>query len=133
MRKTSKVLCLVGGIVSCVSAFFSLGIGIFLVCLPHMPLFDEIMQDIIQKEGQLPMSEEAFREMFTIVGIITILYVFVCIANAVFAFIASSQKKPSKALLVVNIVLGALTVYVNLAGGIVGLCAINQEEQQAQQ
>ena len=132
MRKTSKVLCLVGGIVSCVTAFACLGVGIFLIVLPNTPLFDEIIQDIITKEGQLPMSEESFKAMFVTVGIFTILYVFICTANAVFAFIVSGKEKPSTALLVINIVFGALSVYVNLAGGIVGLVANNREEQNQQ-
>ena len=130
MRKASKVLLLVGAILSiamAVSAFvgmivmFALGSD-----ASKQLLIDMINNGQVKTDLQGTPEEIATLLQMTYNGIgaaLTVSTVF-AILNSIFAFRARGAEKPSKALSILNIVFGILSgVEVNAVGGIFALVA----------
>ncbi len=66
--------------------------------------------------------------VFVVLGIVFLILVVFCIANAVLSFIA--REKQNKALYIINIVLGVASgVELNVVGAIFGLVTISRENQ----
>ena len=130
MRKASRILFLVGAIVAIVAAVGYLIAGLLLVILPNVP---EIIEAVRESADPSVTDEqlEAARVALTINGVFCLLGVPVCGVNSFFAFKAHFAEKPSKALNVLNIVFGALSVEINLVGAIFALIANGQEDRRA--
>lgn len=132
MRTASKILLLVGGIVSFVTAFTLFIVSIvFLVCSAP-----EAKESIVEgiNNGTITSSfpgnpveqAEKIQALFAILGIVFIIWVFLCIANGILALIGRSKQ--NKPMLIINIVFGILScVTINFVGGIFGLIANSRE------
>ena len=118
MKNASRVLFLVGGIISCVAVFiYFITAAVYLNYEPSNITFEgpgvdpEVMKAIAQGIGVF----------FLIIGIFSI-------ANIILAFIA--RNKESKVLFVLNIIFGFLSCcIVNSVGGILALIASNRVEE----
>ena len=131
MRKASKILFLIGGIVAIVAAVVWLIWGIVLFILPNTEAFEEAIKQAMKENPDV--SEELLRATLQgtlIGGGVSLIFETVCCAlSSFFAFKAYKQEKPSTALCVLNIVFGALSVEVNLVGAIFALIANGQDER----
>ena len=129
MRKASRILFLVAGILSIVAAVTLLIIGIVCAVMGSPAMVDAIREGIkngsIVVKGSSSDIELAIQiYQSTMLSTAVTMFVFMAfnIVNIVFSFIA--RKKQSKGVLILNIVFGALScVEVNLVGGILGLIA----------
>ena len=127
MRKASKILFLVGAIVSIVAGVVCLITGLVLVILPNTQEFIDAMV----REGVTQDDIEVARLALVLYGTMLLVGVPFCGVNSFFGFRAFRQEKPCTALNVLNIVFGALTIYVNMVGAIFALIANGQEERRA--
>ena len=128
MRKASKILFLVGAIVSIVAGVVCLITGLILVILPNTEAFMEAM--IREKVTQDDI--EVVRLALVLYGTMCLIGVPFCGVNSFFGFKAFRAEKPCTSLNVLNIVFGALTIYVNMVGAIFALIANGQEERRAE-
>ena len=126
MRKASKILFLVGAIVAIVAAVTCLVTGLVLVIIPNTDAFYEIAI-----KDNTPEQVQAAQAALVICGSVTLFGIPFCVADSVFGFKAFKQERPSVTLNVLNIVFGALSVYVNIVGGIFALIADGQEDRRA--
>ena len=133
MRKASKVLFLVGAILSIVSAVYYLVFGIIFVVIPNTDAFADFLAEAQKNGTTLPEGgEDVVRGVFIGLGVCFLLLTVFGGINSFFGFKAFKQAKPSRALNVLNIVFGVLaSVFVNLVGAIFALIADGQEERRA--
>ena len=124
MRNASKVLFLVGAILSIVSAVVCLVTGIVLLVIPNSQSFiDAIYSDMSAEEAKL------LQACLVASGVMTLIGIPFCAANSFFGFKAFREQKPSTVICVLNIVFGALSCLVNVVAGIFALVANGQEER----
>ena len=126
MRKASRILFLVGAIVAIVAAVGYLIAGLVLVIVPNVDAFIEAAS-----KEMTAQELEAVQAAMIINGVFFLLGVPFCGLSSFFAFKAHFQERPSKALNVLNIVFGALSIEVNLVGAIFALIADGQEDRRA--
>ncbi len=132
MRVASKVLFLVGAIVSIVSAVFLVAYGVFAVVFPSLPAFQEMCEQMaVDAPGS---TTEHFVKVMTTVfitlGICSFIEAACAAVSSVVAFKAHATDRPSTALNVLNIVFSVLGgVVVNAVGGIFGLIANAHDER----
>ena len=124
MRKASRILFLVGAIVSCVYAFCLLVVGVVLVVVPNTEVFVEA---VVQEVG--PEKLQAIQFVMIFYGVLSLIGIPFCGVNAFFGFKSFKEEKASKVLCILNIVFGALSVWVNVVGGIFGLIANGQDRR----
>lgn len=136
MKNASKILFLVGGIVSIFAAVVYAITGAILAALSNPDYRDAIAQQI--REGRMQSDiqgtpeqiAEAIQVFYLVLGIVFIVLAALCVANAVISFLA--RGKESKPMFILNIVFGALSsTTINLVGGILALVAAGQEERRA--
>ena len=127
MRKASKILFLVGAIVSIVAGVVCLIAGLVLVILPNTQDF----VDALVREGVTKDDIEVVQLTMILYGTMLLIGVPFCGVNSFFGFKAFRDEKSCTALNVLNIIFGALTVYVNMVGAIFALIANGQEERRA--
>ncbi len=134
MRKASKILMLVAGIVS---IFVAIGLFItaivLLVCT--LPEAKETIIEGLQNgtitttfQGTIDQKAEYIQALFAALGVIFIIWAILAIVNSVVSFIGRGvQNKP---MLIINIVFGFISgVEINLVGAILGLIANSRENQ----
>ena len=132
MRSASKIILIVGSIISIVVAliFFILG-GVFAAAgaVPTEEIVAQIQQGTITTTlpGTVQEQAEAFKVMSTGLGVFFIVVAVFNVLNTIFGFVANAKK--TTGLHVCNIVFGVLSLTeVNLVGGIFGLIANGQEK-----
>lgn len=133
MRVASRVLLLVGAIVSIVCALTFLILGIVFSVVGSAPV-EEIAKGIQEgtittsATGTIQEQAEAVKLIFSVLGIVFIVFTVCCIPNTVLGFMG--MKKRSNAFYVWNIVLGALSgTIITILGGIFGIIANGQEDK----
>ena len=121
MRKVSNILLLIGGIYSiiCAVGFFITAIVFF---VSGTPLLAHYLEPLL-KEANVddPDKVVLLIQICSITcGVMFIYCAVLCIPSAILSFVA--RKKPTKGLLMANIIVGYLcgTTY-NVVGGILGL------------
>ena len=122
MRRASNILLLVGGIysIACAVAFFITAI-VFLTG-GSLPIIGRYLEEVLHQAGV--DDPERVRLLIQIAsiscGCTFIFCAILCIPSAIVSFIA--RNKPTKGLLIANIVIGYLcgTTY-NVVGGVLGL------------
>ena len=137
MRKASKIIYLVGAIVSIVVAASFLIWGIVTIVIPNSDIF---VQDFIETYNANPTkgvtAEEALRAVQGVMiacGVFLILGACCGVVNSVLAFKAHHAEKPSKVLNILNIVFGVLScVEINIVAAIFAFVANGQEERHQQ-
>lgn len=135
MKNTSKILFLIGGIVSCCEAIVYLSLGIFMCWFgTSEDIKTELLKnysaaDVMRDfgNGVTPVEAvEALQAVYVAFGVVFFIYIFIAIANAVVSFIA--RGKNSKPLFIINIILGFVSgCIVNSVGGILATIAANRE------
>ena len=133
MRKASKIIYLVAGIVSIVAAVAYLVWGIVLVVLPNTDGFHEIAQEIIKQNPDIPdFTEDIVKGIFIACGVCCLIACACAGVNSFLGFKAHKEDHPTRALQVLNIVFGVLSgVEVNIAGSIFSFIADGQESRRA--
>ena len=134
MRKASKILMLVAGIVSILVA-----IGLFITAIVllscTLPDAKEAIIEGLQNgtitttfQGTIDQKAEYIQALFAALGVIFIIWAILAIVNSVVSFIGRGvQNKP---MLIINIVFGFIScVEINLVGAILGLIANSRENQ----
>ena len=139
MRKASKIIYLVAGILSVVGAVFALGFGLFFVLSPYSEAFIESAKEAY-KTSTTTLSFDEFlvtlQATMVTSGVFCFIFGVACGGVNSFlsfkAYAASKNGKPSKTLNVLNIVFGVLScVEVNIAAAIFAFVANGQEERRA--
>ena len=133
MRNASKILLIVGAIVSIVVAVIFLIVGAIMAVAAAVPTSEIVAQ--IQNgtitttaSGTAEQQAEAFKAMSTGLAAFFLIVGVFNIVNTVLAFVANAKK--AKGLYIANIVFGVLSLTeVTLVGGIFGLIANGQEEK----
>ena len=132
MRKVSKILLLVGGILAIVTAV-SLLITAIVLFVSGSPLLTQFLEPILRENG----IDDPEKITLTIqIASITmgVFFVFMALCGvpaAIVNFLGSSKQ--TKVLLIACIILNYLSgSYFGIAGGIVGLIANAREKKQAQ-
>ena len=131
MRKVSNILLLVGGICAIVCAV-SLLVTAIVFFVGGSSVLSNFLTPILEKEGvNDPEKVTLIIQLCSIfMGIFFLLMAIFAVPSAIVSFAA--QKKPTKGLLIANIILGYLSgSSYNMAGGIVGLIANAREERKA--
>ena len=133
MRKASKVLFLVGAILSIVWAVCYLAFGLVGVILPNSEAWNEAVKEIMKNNPDIKEADiEGIKTVLVVYGVLSLVSVAFAGVNSFFGFKAWKQEKSSKALNVLNIVFGVLSsVFVNLVGAIFAFVANGQEERRA--
>ena len=133
MRKASKIIFLVAGILSIVCAVGYLVTGLVYVILPNTDVWAEVCNEIMKDNPSLkPADMEAIKTIVVTCGVLFLISVAFAGVNSFFSFKAWKQEKPSKALNVLNIVFGVLSgVIVNIVAAIFAFVANGQEERRA--
>ena len=131
MRKVSKIFLLVGGIsaIICAFTFFVCAIVFFVGLNPA--LLDAIKDALIQAGNPDPDVVITFIKVYSVLcGVFFIIFAALCVPSAVIAFKAQKAEKPSKGLLIANIILGYLSCsFYNFVGAIVGLIQNAREDR----
>lgn len=127
MRKASKILFLVGAIVAIVAAVTCLVTGLVLIIIPNTDAFYEIAI-----KDNTPEQVQAAQAALIFCGAMFLFGIPFCALDSFFGFKAFKSEKPSVTLNVLNIVFGALSVYVNIVAGIFALVADGQEKRRAE-
>ncbi len=138
MKNASKILFLVGGIVSCVTTLIYLIVGIFYIFtgtsedVKNEMLKNYTTADVVRDfgNGVTPtQAVEAAQAALVVIGVIFIVLMVLSIINIIVAFTA--RKKETKVLFILNIVFGfASTCVVNAIGGILAIIASNRDSSQ---
>ena len=121
MRRASNILLLVGGIYSivCAVTFFVTAIVFF---VGGTPIYGRYLEEALIQAGiDDPERVRLLVQLSSILcGVAFIICAILCIPSAILSFVA--RNKPTKGLLIANIVIGYLcgTTY-NVVGGILGL------------
>ena len=141
MRKVSKILFLVGGIMSFVfiGIFVLLGLGfIILGAIGHEYIVQMIQDGTITVTSDIPdatpeMLASIVVATFIATGVMLVLFAIPAIFSGIFAFKAKNEDMPSTKLLILNIIFGAISgAEVNMVGAILGLIA-NKRERNRQE
>ena len=141
MRKASKIIYLVAAIISIVVAVNLLISGIILVVVPNSDAFREAFVEAWAKKTNpdttitMEQAFEAIKVGMIAGGVVCLVLTSTCAVNSVFAFKAfgaSKTGKPSKALNILNIVFGALSIDVNIVAAIFAFIANGQEDRRTQ-
>ena len=138
MRKASKVLFLVGGIVSCVEALSYLIMGIVFIFLGTSEDFKNDLlknysaSDLVRDlgNGVTPADAvQAIQAMYVALGVIFIIGIFISAVNAVLAFKARNSN--NKVLFILNIVFGFISgCIINAIGGILAVASPSEDTAQ---
>ena len=132
MRKVSKILLLVGGILAIVTAV-SLLITAIILFASGSPLLTQFLEPLLKEQGiDDPEKITLAIQVATVtMGVFFLLMALCGVPAAIVNFVGS--KKQSKGLLIACIVLNYFSgSYFGIAGGIVGLIANAREKKQAQ-
>ena len=131
MRKVSRILLLVGGILAIVTAV-SLFITAIVLFVGGSPVLNQILEPIFKEQG-IEDPEKltlAIQAASITMGVFFLLMALCGVPAAVISFVA--RKKQSKGFLIACIVLISFSGgYFGIAGGIVGLIANSRENKQA--
>lgn len=135
LRKISRVLYLVGAILSLVYSLTYFVGGIVFIVLGCLPQMKDALIEALQNgqmtttfTGSLTEQAAAIQLVYIIVGVIFVLSVAILIVNAVLGFIG--RAKDAKAISIMNIVVGVLAgVNFNVAGGILSLISKSLEKK----
>ena len=138
MRNASKVLFLVGGIVSCVEALSYLIMGIVFIFLGTS---EDVKNDLLKNysasdlmrdlgNGVTPADAvQAVQAMYVALGVIFIIGIFLSAVNAVLAFKARNSN--NKVLFILNIVFGFISgCIINAIGGILAVASPSEDTAQ---
>ena len=132
MRKVSRILLLVGGILAIVTAV-SLLITAIVLFVGGSPLLTQFLEPLLKEQGiDDPEKITLAIQVATVtMGVFFLLMALCGVPAAIVNFVGS--KKQSKGLLIACIVLNYFSgSYFGIAGGIVGLIANAREKKQAQ-
>ena len=122
MRRVSNILLLVGGIYSIICAVTFFVMAIVFLTGGSLPIIGRYLEEAFRQAGI--DDPERIRLLVQIAsiscGVTFIFCAILCIPSAIVSFAA--RKKPTKGLLIANIVIGYLcgTTY-NVIGGVLGL------------
>lgn len=138
MKNASKILFLVGGIVSCVATFIYLITGIIYI---YTGTSEDVKNELLKNytatdlardlgNGVTPtQAVEATQAFSVVIGVILIVLMVLSIINIIVAFAA--RKKETKVLFILNIVFGFVSsCVVNAIGGILAIVASNRDSSQ---
>ena len=132
MRKVSRILLLVGGILAIVTAA-SLLVTAIILFASGSPLLTQFLEPILKEQG-IDDPEKitlAIQAASIAMGVFFLLMAICGVPAAVVNFAA--RKNQSKGLLIACIILNYLSgSYFGIAGGIVGLIANAREKKQVQ-
>lgn len=127
MKTANYVLHLLGGIFSVLSAIGCVVGGILLIVLKDVPAFTDVMIEHLQGEYEI-VVELLLKGGFVAAGVALLVISLFTIANAVLSFLAMTRV--NKNLYITNIIFGVLsTIWLNVAGSIVGLISLNNESK----
>lgn len=127
MKTANYVLHLLGGIFSVLSAIGCVVGGILLIVLKDVPGFTEVMLEQLKGEYEI-VDELLLKGGFIAAGVALLVISLFTAANAVLSFLAMTRV--NKNLYITNIIFGVLsTIWLNVAGSIVGLIALNNESK----
>lgn len=127
MKTANYVLHLLGGIFSVLSAIGCVVGGILLIVLKDVPGFTEVMLEQFKGEYEI-VDELLLKGGFIAAGVALLVISLFTAANAVLSFLAMTRV--DKNLYITNIIFGVLsTIWLNVAGSIVGLIALNNESK----
>ena len=136
MKNASKILFLVGGIVSCVEALTYLIVGIVMIWfgtsedIKNEMLKSYTVSDAIRDfgNGTTPADAvQAVQGLYVVLGVMFIIFIFLALANAILSF--KARKSESKGLFIANIVFGFVSsCIINSVGGILAVIASNRDE-----
>ena len=131
MRKASKIIYLVGGILSIVAAVGFLITALIFVILPNTEAFVEAYNRGIADgtiSGNVTLAE--FQGVFAAISVPFFFWMAAAAINSVFSFIAFKKDRPSTSLAVLNIVFGVLScVEVNIVASVFAFIANGQEDR----
>ena len=131
MKRTSRILFLVGGIISLVLASIFLILGVVFLIFT-LPFFLDMVRSGLIESGASVQSANAAVAVWQVSYTSTFITMFILSVfgyiNAALAFTARN-KEGSKGLYIANIVFGLLScAEVNVAGGILAIINKNREE-----
>lgn len=127
MKTANYVLHLLGGIFSVLSAIGCVVGGILLIVLKDVPGLTEFMLEQFKGEYEI-VAETLLKGGFIAAGVALLVISLFTAANAVLSFLAMTRV--NKNLYITNIIFGVLsTIWLNVAGSIVGLIALNNESK----
>ena len=135
MRKASKIIFLVAGIVSIVIAVNLLITGLIFVILPNTEAFKQVVQDFIdQAKEPVPADfEKVLKGLFIGLGVCFFCFMVFAGINSFLSFKAFREEKPAKPLCVLNIVFGVVSLCeINIVAAIFAFIANGQESRRAQ-
>ena len=127
MRVASRVLLIIGAVVSIICALTFLILGGVFSAVGSLSLADiekGIQEGTINTgfEGTVSEQAEAVKLLFTVLGAMFLVFGIACIPNAVFAFIGMGRR--GNGVYVCNIIFGVLSgTAVTILGGIFGVIA----------
>ena len=135
MKTASRILLLIGAILSCVETFVYCIMGFIFIGMGSSP---EVKEDLIKEynpvsnpSGVTPEEyAKAIQSFFVALGVVFVIAAILCIINAIIAFVARS--KGNKPLMILNIIFGFLSsCIINAVGGIFGLIAKDNNTETA--
>jgi hypothetical protein len=137
MRKASKIILIVGGIITIVTSLVLLGVGFIFKDMGTSESYYNYTVEAL-KNGNLHSSFPGTpEEQATQVQLMYMIYFSVLMYFAIAGVIAGTyaiciNSSKNKALFIVDIILGALSITaVLIVGGILGLVALNRQNNQA--
>ena len=132
MKKAMKILFLVGGIVSAVTAASILVPSIYYLVLSSPGLKETIIQGLEDGTinstfpGDNIQQAEAIQALFLGLAVASFIHVGLCLVSCLFSFLG--RVKENKAIYILNIIFGSLSlVIVNVVAAIFGLIIQKQE------
>ena len=140
MKKASKILFLIGGIVTILEAIAFIAIAavsFYAVAAAQQPNVPEWVVKLIQQimQDSKCTQEQAVASIAT-VGILFIVQFALCIPCIVLSFISASKEKRGLGLLIVSTIFaGAAWSPVSLVGGVLGIVSwatVERKEREAQ-
>ncbi len=135
MKTASRILLLIGAILSCVEIFVYCIMGFIFIGMGSSP---EVKEDLIKEynpvnnPGGVTPEEyaKAIQSFFVALGVVFVIAAILCIINAIIAFVGRS--KGNKPLMILNIIFGFLSsCIINAVGGIFGLIAKDNNTETA--
>ena len=135
MRKASKIIYLVGGILSIVAAVGFLITALIFVILPNTDAFVEAYnRGVADGTISANVTLAEFQGVFAAISVPFFFWMAAAIINSVFSFIASKKDRPSTSLAVLNIVFGVIScVEVNIVASVFAFIANGQEDRRVAQ
>ena len=134
MKKVSNVLLLIGAILSFISVFALIIVGIVMFVFASPMMKDLIIEGINNGSIQSSFTGDAetvaasVQQLFLIVGIVMLVISLPTIIVAIISLVA--RKKMTNGLMITVIVLAIISgELINLAGGILGLVANSAESK----